>query len=201
MKYGDAVTGYPDRSGGRRTTTIVLILAAAAMLSSATLLAVRLATSRPAAPAANPDGIGFSRLDRRAPDLRLPELRGRGTIDLTGLAGKPIVMNFWSSTCHICTSETPALASVARAVAGKVTFLGIDSLDQRGPATAFVARYRVPYQIAFDPAGTAAARYGLPGLPVTFFLSASGKTILGENVGALTPGTLRAILRELYGVS
>ena len=83
----------------------------------------------------------------------------------------------------------------------KVAFLGIDTADQRGSARAFIARYNVRYPIAFDPDASAAGRYGVPGLPVTFFLSPSGKTILGENVGALTPGQLRTILHRLYGVT
>jgi hypothetical protein len=41
----------------------------------------------------------------------------------------------------------------------------------------------------------------VPGLPVTFFLSPSGKTVLGENVGALTAARLRRILHQLYRVS
>jgi cytochrome c biogenesis protein CcmG/thiol:disulfide interchange protein DsbE len=142
--------------------------------------------------------LGFTKLDQPAPGVTLPSLRGTGTVSLTDLAGKPIVMNFWSSTCEVCTKETPALASVARTLGGKITFVGIDSVDRRDPATAFITKYDVPYAIAFDPQGTAATRYGVVGLPVTFFLSPSGKTIVGENIGALTRGSLRAILRDLY---
>ena len=39
--------------------------------------------------------------------------------------------------------------------------------------------------------------YGVPGLPVTVFLSPSGKTILGENIGAPDRRKLRTILRRL----
>ena len=111
------------------------------------------------------------------------------------------MLNFWSSSCAPCQQETPALASVARAMGAKVAFLGIDTADQRAAARAFIARYRVPYPVAFDPDASAAGRYGVPGLPVTIFLSPSGTRILGENVGALTPGKLRTILRQLYGVT
>jgi hypothetical protein len=45
-----------------------------------------------------------------------------------------------------------------------------------------------------------ADQYGVPGLPVTFFLSPSATTVIGENVGALTAPKLRSILRNLYGV-
>ncbi len=186
---------WPPR---RRAVAAGLVFAAAAVLSALSLLAVQWL----AAPRAHSggSGLGFVRLHRPARDVSLPSLRGRGTIDLAGLAGKPIVMNFWSSTCDPCKQETPALADVARTVGGKVAFLGIDTIDERQRAVAFVTRYRVPYPVAFDPRGTVANRYGVPGLPVTVFLSPSAKTVVGENIGALTSRKLRVILRRLYGV-
>jgi thiol-disulfide isomerase/thioredoxin len=191
----------------RRAAAAVLVVVAAAALSTATLGAIRWVTShQPAASAARQGlgqqtGLGFFPMRRPAPAVRLPSLRGAGTISLAALAGKPIVLNFWSSSCAPCKKETPALASVARAMHGKVTFVGIDSADLRGAATAFIARYKVPYPVAFDGAAAATSAYGVPGLPVTFFLSPSGKTILGENIGALTPAKLRAILGKLYRVT
>jgi cytochrome c biogenesis protein CcmG/thiol:disulfide interchange protein DsbE len=143
--------------------------------------------------------IGFARVDRRAPGFRLPDLRGDGHVTVPGLAGRPVVVNFWSSSCDVCKTEASALAEAARATSGRVTFLGVDTFDQRLAAMAFVDRYRVPYRIAFDPRGTAAASYRLPGLPVTFFLAASRRTIVGVNYGALTTRSLARILRTLYG--
>jgi peroxiredoxin len=92
------------------------------------------------------------------------------------------------------------MASVARSVDGKVRFVGIDTADSRAKAIAFITKYQVPYQIGFDPEGTTADQYGVPGLPVTFFLSPSATTVIGENIGALTAPKLRSILRRLYGV-
>ncbi len=194
-------------AGGRLTRRRLLLLglvaAAAAVLSGATILAISRTVASQAAPGrAEPAApvLGFVRMDKPAPPVRLPNLTGHGTVSLAGLAGRPIVVNFWASTCEVCKSETPAVASVARGLGGRVAFVGIDTLDLRGAARAFVARYRVPYPIAFDPQGTAASSYGVPGLPVTFFLSPSARTILGENIGALTAGRLRAILRTLYRI-
>jgi cytochrome c biogenesis protein CcmG, thiol:disulfide interchange protein DsbE len=143
--------------------------------------------------------IGFTRLDRPAPAVTLPGLSGTAAISLANLAGEPIVINFWSSSCEVCKSETQALVQVAGATRGHVRFLGIDTDDLRGPAEAFAARFHIPYPLSFDPQGVVAARYRLPGLPMTFFLSRSGGQILGVNTGALTVRTLTAILRELYG--
>jgi thiol-disulfide isomerase/thioredoxin len=185
----------------RPVLAAALVIAAAAVLSAATLLAVRWVAGPHARAPGNSSGLGFVRLDRPTRVVTLPSLRGSGTISLASLAGKPIVMNFWSSTCPPCKKETPALASVARTVGNKVTFLGIDTVDGRRQALAFVTRYKVPYPIAFDPNGTVADRYGLPGLPVTFFLSPSAKTVVGENIGALTSARLQKILHRLYGVT
>jgi thiol-disulfide isomerase/thioredoxin len=190
-----------QRLRGRPVLAAALVIAAAAVLSAATLLAVRWVAGPHAHAAGHGSGLGFVWLDRPARPVSLPSLRGSGTISLQGLAGRPIVMNFWSSTCGPCKQETPALASVARAVGNKVTFVGIDTVDGRRQALAFVTRYKVPYPVGFDPNGTVADRFGLPGLPVTFFLSPSAKTVVGENIGALTSAKLRKILHWLYGVS
>ena len=188
--------------GRRRLVTVVLVLGAAAVLSAGTLLGIQWAASHGTkATASSSSGTGFFKLDRPATAISLPALGGKGSVSLASLAGKPIVVNFWSSTCYPCQKETPALASVARTVGGKVSFVGIDTVDLRNAASRFVAQYKVPYPIAFDPKGTVAGQYRVPGLPVTVFLSRSGKTVLGENIGALTAPKLRTILHRLYGVT
>ena len=159
--------------------------------------------SRPATSANKPgDGlaVGFTLLNRPAPTFSLPQLQGKGTIRLSALHGRPIVINFWSSTCTVCTQETPAIAQVARMLGDKVSFLGIDSFDSRFAALAFINKDRVPYRIAYDPQGSVANNYEVPALPETFFVARSGKQILGINLGALTPRNLMAIVRQLYGV-
>ena len=183
---------------------IALVVVGAVVLSTATVLGLHWATvsSRKIPPAMNQaQQTGFTKLDQKAPAVLLPSLRGAGAVSIAKLAGRPIVVNFWASTCEVCKSETPALASVARTLGGKVTFVGIDSVDRHGPAMAFITKYHVPYPIGFDPQGTAAIKYGVVALPVTFFLSPSGRTIVGENIGALTRGTLRTILHNLYGTA
>ncbi|HWF80212.1 MAG TPA: TlpA disulfide reductase family protein, partial [Streptosporangiaceae bacterium] len=172
---------FANRVNGRRSprgklAAIALVVVGAVVLSTATVLGLHWATApSPKAPAmARTQGLGFTKLDRQAPAVLLPSLLGSGTVSVARLAGKPIVLNFWASTCEVCKSETPALASVARALGDKVTFVGIDSVDRQGPATAFITKYHVPYPIGFDPDGTAAIKYGVVALPVTFFLSPSG---------------------------
>jgi len=197
------MTSHDGRSAWpyQRLVTAALVFLAATALSTLTLLAVRWVAGPPANTAAGGDGLGFVRIDKPARPLSLPSLRGHETIDLAKLAGKPIVMNFWSSMCPPCKEETPAITRVARALGGKVNFLGVDSADLQYRAIDFVTKYKVPYQIAVDASGSTTDSYGVLDLPVTLFLSPSGKTVLGENFGALTSHELRVILRRLYHVS
>jgi len=196
MTTPDAGSRWPTR----RTALAALVLVAAAVLSAATLLAVHWAAGPPAKAADKGSGIGFVKFNHPAHSVNLPDLTGNGTFHLSSVAGKPIVLNFWSSTCAPCKQETPAMASVARSLGSKVSFVGIDTVDTRAKAIAFVDKYKVPYTIAFDPNGDMADNYGVPGLPVTFFLSPSTTTVIGENIGALTAPKLRSILHHLYGL-
>lgn len=180
-----------------------LIVATAAAVA----VAVLLVWSRPGAPAAasGPAALspatGFSRVSRPAPVFDLPPLDGHGNVRLTALRGRPLVVNFWSSSCGPCQRESPAIARVAATLRGKVTFVGIDTADSKSAARAFATRTHMTYHLAFDPTASAAGQYRVPALPETVFLTSSGTQILGVNLGALTSQHLSVILHALYGVS
>ncbi len=149
----------------------------------------------------NAEQIGFTRENIPAPQFKLPLLENHGDLRLSSLEGRPIVLNFWSSYCDICKQESPAVAKVAAAVGSKVRFLGIDTDDEQGAALKFISKYGITYQVVSDANGVVAAKYGVPGLPVTVFISATGKRILGVNLGALTAASLTSILHKLYGAA
>lgn len=150
---------------------------------------------------ANVEQIGFTKENSPAPQFELPLLEHHGDLRLSSLAGHPIVLNFWASYCSICRQESPAIAKVAATAAGKVRFLGVDTEDEQGPALKFISKYGITYQVVSDVNGVVAAKYGVPGLPVTVFISATGKRILGVNLGALTATRLTSILHKLYGAA
>jgi thiol-disulfide isomerase/thioredoxin len=147
--------------------------------------------------------VGFFMPSRTTPvPFSLPVLEGSGRarqVTMSSLVGKPLIINMWSSSCTVCMSETPAIEAVARKAGRQVEFVGIDTLDEKGAAMAFLRRYHVTYPQLFDPEEKVGTGYKIPGLPVTVFVSAGGK-VVGENLGALDEKSLAHYLRVLFGV-
>jgi thiol-disulfide isomerase/thioredoxin len=130
---------------------------------------------------------------------RTGSLHGTSAASMASLRGRPLVLNLWGSYCTVCRQETPAVESVARRVGAAVTFVGVDTADQRGTALRFLRRYHVTYLQLFDPGERVASGYGIQGLPVTVFVSGAG-SVVGEYLGALDAKTLTHYLRTLFDV-
>src|ERR1700722_6631798 len=166
--------GIPPRLSGR--SKAMLAAAAAAVLVAGVIIG--LTSSSQAKTTAKP---------RAAKAFTLAEVGAPGrTISLAGLAGRPVIINFFASWCGPCKRETPLLASFYRSHHGKILVIGVDSNDESGPALKFIKAEGVQYPVASDPfpARTAVA-YGVLALPQSFFLN-SRHLIVKHVVGALT---------------
>lgn len=104
---------------------------------------------------------------------------------LEDLRGTPVVVNVWASWCGPCRVEAPALAQAATDHGGKIQFLGLDVLDARPDARAFIAEFGWPYPSLFDRTGAIRDRLGLVGQPVTVFYDAGG-ALVDTHVGPIT---------------
>ena len=113
-----------------------------------------------------------------APALRLPRLNGSGTLDLASLRGKVVVVNFWQSTCHPCKLEARDVAAAAREWAGRgVVFLGVDAQDLRSAGRAYLEEYGVTYPNVRDAIGKTWTKWGVTGVPETFFVDRRGRVV------------------------
>lgn len=112
------------------------------------------------------------------------------------LRGKPVLVNFWASWCGPCIAEAPALAHAAGAYQGRVQFLGVDILDQRGPARAFIDKHHIPYPSVFDPNASIRSGLGLVGQPVTIIYDAAGHQVFAYP-GAVPANVLSQELRHV----
>lgn len=113
---------------------------------------------------------------RAAPDFELETADGR--VRLSDLRGRAVVVNFWATWCGPCRHEMPVLQAAFEAHADAddlvVLAVNVTSADSRSAAEAFVAEFGLTFPIAFDTTGEVTQRYGVLGLPASFFVDADG---------------------------
>jgi cytochrome c biogenesis protein CcmG/thiol:disulfide interchange protein DsbE len=141
-------------------------------------------------------GFELDVLERGRVPARLAPVIDRATADgrvaLSELRGTPVVLNFWASWCDPCRAEAPVLESGWREAGPRgVLFLGLDMQDVRDDARDFLREFSITYPNIREGDKATAQRYGMTGIPETFFISARGR-VVGHVIGALTPEQLRA---------
>ena len=113
-----------------------------------------------------------------APEFTLPRLDRSGDLSLASLKGKAVVLNFWASWCAPCRDEVPVLERAwDRYRRHGVVVLGVDQQDLSSDARAFARKYGMSYPIVRDGPGHVVAKYGLTGVPETFFVGRNGKLV------------------------
>ena len=134
----------------------------------------------------------------QADDFSLKLMAG-GTLTLSELRGKAVMVDFWSSWCPPCRQEAPLLAEVYLEYEGlPVEFVGVDIWDVPSAAQEHIDRYNVPYPNGIDADGIIVINYGVTGLPEKFFISPEGM-VVKKFVGPMSPSKLRGILNEMLG--
>lgn len=124
-------------------------------------------------------------------------LDGSGEVTL-GPSGRPLVVNFWFSTCEPCKREMPALSEAAALYEGRVDFIGINPNDSTESAKTFLSKFNVSYPNYLDD-GDLLSEAGVATMPATFFLDADG-TILERHAGELTLEDISRTLVKVYGL-
>ena len=110
--------------------------------------------------------------------------------------GKPVVMNFFSSTCIPCQTEMPALEKVHQTLGDQVTFLGMDVQDTVEGGKAFVQTVGITWELGRDPAAAILQdELKAAKLPTTALLDRAGNVVLVHE-GPLDVSTLTTQLRE-----
>jgi cytochrome c biogenesis protein CcmG, thiol:disulfide interchange protein DsbE len=118
-------------------------------------------------------------------------LAGR-RVALAQLRGTPVVLNFWASWCDPCRAEAPVLQRAWERERGRgVLFLGLNMQDITDDAHAFIRAVGASYPSLRDRSNGVAHRWGVTGLPETFFLSAEGR-VVGHIIGAVSADQLSA---------
>ena len=118
-----------------------------------------------------------AKIGKQAPDFTLGRLDRPGSLQLSSLRGKVVVLNFWASWCHPCRQEAPALEAASRQFGDRAVVVGVDVRDESGAARNFLRKYGLSYPAVHDNRDVTWPKYGLTGLPETFFLDRRGRVV------------------------
>ncbi|MCU1463318.1 MAG: alkyl hydroperoxide reductase/Thiol specific antioxidant/Mal allergen [Acidimicrobiales bacterium] len=130
-----------------------------------------------------------------APAIELPAVAdGQPAVSLAARRGTPVIVNFWSSSCVPCRTETPALEAAHRKTGGRVAFVGVDEEDVKADAQAALRAWGATYPSAYDRDGVLADGYRLVGLPTTVLVGADGRMRL-RHTGPLDEKAIAALVK------
>jgi peroxiredoxin len=139
-----------------------------------------------------PDGT------RQAPDIRVTSLQGE-PLSMASLRGRPVLVNFWASTCPGCIHEMPQLAGLYRDYAPRgLEVIGIAmAYDPPDRVIAMGKARGIPYPLALDLDSQAARAFGNVRItPTTFLISPEGRVVL-EKTGKLNVDEVRRLVSAM----
>ena len=141
----------------------------------------------------------WEQVGKKAPAWELTDLAGK-TQKLDGFKGKIMILNFWATWCSPCRAEMPALQQVANEYepTGELTVVGINMMEPAQAVKPFTKELDLSFPMALDRKGVLAARYGIIGLPATFFIDANG-ILQAQTLGQLHGELLREGIEAVLG--
>jgi len=150
------------------------------------VLKALLTIARPDQPAPSAGG--------KAPGFSLSSTDG-SRVSLAGLAGKPLVINFWATYCPPCRAEMPLLQKRAGPQSG-VQLVYVNEGNNGQAARDFLSSLGIHEASLLDSDLSVGRAYGAIALPTTVFVRADG-TIAARHIGQLDDSVLAAQISNL----
>lgn len=99
--------------------------------------------------------------------------------------GRPMLVNFWFTSCPPCRREMPALQQAFESYGEQVRFIGVNVQDSASAIRAFVDELGVTYEMLRDINGNLVVANGISAFPTTLFIDSNGR-IVKQVAGELT---------------
>ena len=132
---------------------------------------------------------GELRPGMQAPNFTGVDLKGN-QVSLEDLRRRPVLLDFWASTCAPCVKNVIPLRRIAEDYSGRLTIVGV-SLDEERPAfEAFAYNQHLPGIQVFDGGGwhgPIASLYGVAaaGIPRYVLLDTNGRIVAMKPLDAI----------------
>jgi cytochrome c biogenesis protein CcmG/thiol:disulfide interchange protein DsbE len=113
----------------------------------------------------------------RAPEFSIKADNGK-TVTARDFGGKLLILNFWATWCQPCVQEVPSLEQLQKQLGSKgLVVLGVSEDKDAEAYKEFLARFRVTYLTARDPAVTIKPKYGTVQIPESYLIDSNGRVV------------------------
>jgi cytochrome c biogenesis protein CcmG/thiol:disulfide interchange protein DsbE len=110
----------------------------------------------------------------QAPDFSLTTLDGRA-LSLSDFRGQVVLLNFWATRCVPCRAEMPALQAAYQTYGDQnFVILSINEKEDDSAVAPFAETFQLTMPVMLDRDGSAARRYRVRGLPMSFLVDPEG---------------------------
>ena len=132
------------------------------------------------------------------PSVSIATIDGR-SFDAAAVAGRPVLVAFWSTTCVVCLREMPDMEALYRRLSPRGFEVIAVSMPWDPPDEVVrLARARaLPYPVALDVTGAVAKAFGDVSTTPTHFLIDPGGEVAFRSTGALDFAALDDRLRSM----
>lgn len=131
----------------------------------------------------------------QAPDFELERIDG-GTLHLSDLRGKPVLVNFWATWCAPCVLEMPNIQKYYEKYPGQFEVVAVNADESLRSVDKFVKDIGVTFPVVLDPGLKVQALYRPRGLPTSFLIDAEGR-VRTQHIGLMSEKKLAEYLEQV----
>ena len=118
-----------------------------------------------------------------AADFTVPSING-GSVSLSSLRGKVVIIDFWATWCGPCVYEIPGFIKLKNKYEKDgFEIIGLSVDRDKGAVLDFVRQKEINYPVAFADGELQEKYGGIRGIPTTFLIDRAGR-IADKIVGA-----------------
>ncbi len=128
-----------------------------------------------------------------APQFVAPLVSG-GSLSLSKLQGKPVVLVFWASWCGPCRYEVPHVNALFRSVGESAYVVGVNAGEDQATVAEGIRALQIEYPVVLDANGAIVRAYEASALPMVIVLDPEGRVRYRGNTW---PSRIHAIVDGL----